>query len=246
MLQGLEQGVGSVLNSGWSGLSGLITKPNEGYQREGFTGFLKGAISGTTGFFVKPIAGTMDLISKTSEGIQNSSKSAEELASDERIRPPRPFYRKERIIMEYDNSHANLLSIVPKLRYRPAENPQLLQQVDCTFFYNAWIIEERQGSLDWSVLFLTHECLCKIVRFNLQSSLRQAQQDRLVRDRIVEGSLVQIISVNMLVDLKSIEIHEGKVLDIEFRDSREIVTIKDMEMAQAIKLRVEGLHREQI
>lgn len=49
----------------------------------------------------------------------------------------------------------------------------------------------------------------------------------------------------MLVDLISIEIHEGKVLDIEFRDSREIVTIKDMEMAKAIKLRVEALHREQ-
>ena len=66
-----------------------------------------------------------------------------------------------------------------------------------------------------------------------------------MRDRIVDGSLVQIISVHKLVDLKSIEIHEGKVLDIEFRDSREIVTIKDMEMAQSIKQRVEGLHREQ-
>ena len=39
--------------------------------------------------------------------------------------------------------------------------------------------------------------------------------------------------------------HEGKVLDIEFRDGREIVMIKDMEMAQQIKQRVEGLHREQ-
>jgi len=31
VLQGIEQGVGSALNSGWSGLRGLITKPNEGY-----------------------------------------------------------------------------------------------------------------------------------------------------------------------------------------------------------------------
>ena len=53
------------------------------------------------------------------------------------------------------------------------------------------------------------------------------------------------MSVNPLADLKSIEMHEGKVLDLEFRDGREIVMIKDLEMAQQIKSRVEGLHREQ-
>lgn len=125
-MQGIEQGVGSALNSGWSGLTGLITKPNEGFQRGGVTGFVKGAFAGTTGLLVKPITGLMDFMSKTQEGILNSTKTPEELAADERIRPPRAFYRKERIIMEYDNSHANLLSIVPKLRYRPTENPHSL------------------------------------------------------------------------------------------------------------------------
>jgi len=54
------------------------------------------------------------------------------------------------------------------------------------------------------------------------------------------------MSVNLLSDLVSIDIHEGKVLDIEFRDGREIVTIKDIEMAHAIKERVESLYREQM
>jgi len=56
--------------------------------------------------------------------------------------------------------------------------------------------------------------------------------------------LVQIMWVNMLADLKSIELHEGKVLEIEFVDGREIVMIKDIEMAQTIKTRVESLYRE--
>jgi len=64
----------------------------------------------------------MDFVSKTTEGIQNASKSAEELAQDERLRPPRAFYRKEQVIMDFDNAHANLLSIVPQLRYRNSDN----------------------------------------------------------------------------------------------------------------------------
>lgn len=91
---------------------------------------------------------------------------------------------------------------------------------------------------------MTQDCLCKIVRFRNQNAIRQAQQDRTVRDRLVDGSLVQVMSVNMLADLKSIDIHEGKVLDIEFADGREIVTIKDIDMAKAIEQRVEGLYRE--
>jgi len=79
-------------------------------------------LSGTAGLFVKPLAGAMDFVSKTTEGIQNASKSAEELAQDERLRPPRAFYRKEQVIMDFDNAHANLLSIVPQLRYRNSDN----------------------------------------------------------------------------------------------------------------------------
>lgn len=73
--------------------------------------------------------------------------------------------------MDYDNAHANLLSIVPSLKYKNSGDPTL-RQIDCSFFYNAWVIEEREGSLDWSVLFLTHECLCKIVRFSYTQALR--------------------------------------------------------------------------
>lgn len=79
-MQGIEQGVGSALSSGWSGLSGIITKPNEGYQREGASGFIKGTFSATAGLFVKPLTGVMDFVSKASEGIQNATKTPQELA----------------------------------------------------------------------------------------------------------------------------------------------------------------------
>lgn len=66
MIQGIEQGFGSALTSGWSGLKGVVEKPAEGFRNDGATGFMKGLVSGTAGLFVKPIAGTMDLITKTS------------------------------------------------------------------------------------------------------------------------------------------------------------------------------------
>ena len=104
----------------------MVEKPSEGFQRDGTVGLMKGVLAGAAGLFVKPIAGTMDLITKTSQGIENSSKTPLELLVDERLRPPRPFYGMDRIIREYDVAHANLLIIAPRLRYRLPEVPDEL------------------------------------------------------------------------------------------------------------------------
>jgi vacuolar protein sorting-associated protein 13A/C len=56
-------------------LKGVVDKPNEGFMKSGAQGFFKGALQGAAGLFVKPITGAMDLVVKTSEGIENSSKS---------------------------------------------------------------------------------------------------------------------------------------------------------------------------
>jgi vacuolar protein sorting-associated protein 13A/C len=67
-------------------LKGVVDKPNEGFMKSGAQGFFKGALQGAAGLFVKPITGAMDLVVKTSEGIENSSKSPQEFQSDERMR----------------------------------------------------------------------------------------------------------------------------------------------------------------
>ncbi len=44
VMQGLEQGISSALQSGWSGLKGVVDKPNEGFMKSGAQGFFKGAL----------------------------------------------------------------------------------------------------------------------------------------------------------------------------------------------------------
>ena len=118
---------------------------------------MKGVLSGAAGLFVKPIAGTMDLITKTSQGIENSQKSHADLLMEERLRSPRPFYGIDKIIRDYDLVHANMLLITPRLRYRLPEHPDELFQINTAIFHNAWILEEGTEFYEWSVLMLTNE-----------------------------------------------------------------------------------------
>jgi hypothetical protein len=71
----LNLGFKSAINSLGSGVTGLVTKPMEGADKGGFLGFFKGAAQGFAGIVVKPISGTLDFISITSEGIKNTTKT---------------------------------------------------------------------------------------------------------------------------------------------------------------------------
>jgi len=174
VMQGIEQGVGSALSSGWSGLKGVIEKPNEGYRQEGTPGFFKGALKGAAGLFVKPLTGAMDLVTKTSEGISNANKSPLALFQDTRMRQPRAFYDQEHIIREFDHTHANLLSLVPRLRYSMPTDPGHKLLIDTRVFYNAWILEENSDIFDWHVLFLTQDMVFRIARFSNKEALSLA------------------------------------------------------------------------
>lgn len=62
-----------------SGIVGVVSQPIEETKKGGFLGFLKGTYKGVTGLVVKPISGTLDFISITTEGIKNTTKADEEL-----------------------------------------------------------------------------------------------------------------------------------------------------------------------
>ena len=122
----MSSGLGTALESTVSGIKGVYQKPSEGYRSSGATGMAKGALLGVAGLFVKPVAGAMDLVSKTSQGIE-AQASSEAQKSEARLRPPRAFYGKEKVIRNYDIDHADLLlSIAPRLRYRLPELPDQL------------------------------------------------------------------------------------------------------------------------
>ena len=54
---GLARGV-------FDGVTGVVWRPIEGAQRNGFTGFVGGVGVGLVGVVVKPVAGVIDLVNK--------------------------------------------------------------------------------------------------------------------------------------------------------------------------------------
>lgn len=61
---------------------------------------------------VKPVAGVLDLTTRTTEGIRNTTQ----LITDKpRVRPPRPFY-PNRVLKEFTESEAEGLLLLNTLR----------------------------------------------------------------------------------------------------------------------------------
>jgi len=54
-----------------SGVTGAFTAPVEGFQKDGAKGLLTGVVKGAAGLVVKPISGTLDIITKTTQGLSN-------------------------------------------------------------------------------------------------------------------------------------------------------------------------------
>ena len=71
--QGFQQAGLTLLTGLEKGLTGLLTKPIEGAQKDGLEGLIKGTTQGILGFFVKPVTGILDAASKTAEGFKNQT-----------------------------------------------------------------------------------------------------------------------------------------------------------------------------
>lgn len=62
-----------------SGLAGVVQQPIEETKKGGVLGFFLGTAKGMAGLVVKPLSGTLDFFSLTSEGIKNTAKDDEQL-----------------------------------------------------------------------------------------------------------------------------------------------------------------------
>ncbi len=110
---GMKKGLASAKSSIYSGITGVFTKPLEGARNEGLYGFIKGGAQGAAGFVTKTISGGIDIIAKTSEGLDNQSKSTQQLEVATRMRRPRTFYEVQNIIRPYNEFHSFWITIVP-------------------------------------------------------------------------------------------------------------------------------------
>ena len=59
----------------FEGVTGLVTQPMKGAKEEGAKGFFKGFGKGIIGIATKPVAGVLDMASKTTEGITRQASS---------------------------------------------------------------------------------------------------------------------------------------------------------------------------
>jgi vacuolar protein sorting-associated protein 13A/C len=70
-LDGIAKGFKGLGISVFSGVTGVLTKPVEGAKQDGLLGFAKGAGKGIAGLVTKPVSGVIDVVSKTTQGIEN-------------------------------------------------------------------------------------------------------------------------------------------------------------------------------
>lgn len=73
--------VGREFGFGWyDGITGLVTQPWKGAQKEGASGFVKGIGKGVGGFIAKPGAAVLGILSHTMQGV---SKEVQKLFGNE-------------------------------------------------------------------------------------------------------------------------------------------------------------------
>ncbi|XP_077417334.1 intermembrane lipid transfer protein VPS13A isoform X1 [Vanacampus margaritifer] len=95
--EGLTRG-GKGLFSGFvSGITGIVTKPIKGAQKEGAAGFFKGVGKGLVGAVARPTGGIIDMASSTFQGIKRAAETSQDIES---LRPPR-FIHEDGVIRPY-------------------------------------------------------------------------------------------------------------------------------------------------
>lgn len=72
-----------------------------------------GGMKGAFGLVTKTVSGGFDIIAKTSEGLDNASKSNFHM---NRLRRPRPFYEVYDIIRPYNEFHAFWITMAPQIK----------------------------------------------------------------------------------------------------------------------------------
>lgn len=101
---GLLYGVKDLGMGLYNGVTGIYEKPLEGLQREGGLGLLKGIGLGVSGVVIKPVVGAIDLVTKTTEGIRNTTTFFEE-RERHRVRLPR-HVADDRVLRPYSREAA--------------------------------------------------------------------------------------------------------------------------------------------
>jgi hypothetical protein len=86
--EGLAYGARDLGLGIFRGISGVVLEPVRGAREDGVRGFFTGISRGITGLYVKPFVGAVDLVTRSAEGLKNTTTYWEE-GSKRRVRLPR-------------------------------------------------------------------------------------------------------------------------------------------------------------
>jgi len=106
----------------FDGVTGIVVKPVQGVRKDGAKGFAKGLGKGLLGVAVKPVAGVFEAVSKTSEGIKNTTTYFDKDRIVRRVRPFPRLFTPEKCLLpynEYECEGAFMLSHVPSVVGEP-------------------------------------------------------------------------------------------------------------------------------
>ena len=114
---GLAKGMFAFGKGVFDGVTGIVTQPVKGARKEGAKGFAKGIGKGLVGVAAKPVAGAFEFVSKTTEGVKNTTTLFEEKPVPVR-KYPRPFGPEGEILPYYkhDAEGAYIVSTTPELQ----------------------------------------------------------------------------------------------------------------------------------
>ncbi|KAJ3072035.1 hypothetical protein HDU98_004400 [Podochytrium sp. JEL0797] len=155
---GVTTGVTSFGTSVASGLTGVLSKPIEGYTKDGVGGFFKGLGKGLVGVVSKPAIGVFDLATNVAEGIRNTTTVFDKEL--EKIRLPR-FISKDGILTPYDSREALGLKMLKSLESGKFFNEDYFAHLelridDLTVFVTnmrVMLAKVRTNKVDWEILY---------------------------------------------------------------------------------------------
>jgi hypothetical protein len=116
-IEGVALGAFAVTSSLAQGITGLVSKPIEGAQKEGFFGLIKGVGKGAVGLVAAPVIAASAGVSTALQGVQAHVQGSDALEASrapadlpaERVRAPRVFYGQAAVLRPYDEDDALLL-----------------------------------------------------------------------------------------------------------------------------------------
>jgi len=199
MLDGMGKGAKGLGRSIWGGISGIVTQPYEGAKDGGFVGFGKGIGKGLLGTVVKPVSGVVDLVSKTTEGIESSVDGGFCEANNTKMRLPRPFYKEAGVFREYSKIHAILYQ---ELRDTLKDKNWAFASSD-DIFYGAFKLgasNPDEDIFDSSVMMLTNRVLVLVDAQLNQSKIVKTESmavpSRATSNPIQTGTTLRIYLAN--------------------------------------------------